>query len=100
MINTDVYVYDNEELSLAEEFESVLASIKAEEISIGAKKSSGAGKLSLEYVGKKVFNLMEADDRKLWLDEESLDEKIYNDITNELNILFTSFPCLYYIKSL
>ena len=28
---------------------------------------------------------MEADDRKLWLDEESLDEKIYNDITNELN---------------
>ena len=85
VINTYVYVYDNEELSLAEEFESVLASIKAEEISIGAKKSSGAGKLSLEYVGKKVFNLMEADDRKLWLDEESLDEKIYNDITNELN---------------
>lgn len=85
VINTEVYLYDTDELSLADEFESVLASIKAGEISIGAKKSSGAGKLSLEYVGKKVFNLMNSEDRKLWLDEEVLDENKYNDITKELS---------------
>lgn len=84
VIETSVYLYDGIEESFVDDFESILAIMKSGELSIGAKKSSGAGKISLEYAGKIEFDLLNNQDRQLWMEEESLDSEQYQNITELL----------------
>lgn len=82
----EAYLYeDSQEESMQPAFEQILSAVQKNELRFGAKKSSGAGKVSLQKAYKKEFILSDPTERKLWIDEDAL--KIpddYQDITNKL----------------
>lgn len=81
----NVYLYeDSAGERLAEPFEMILSVLKNNELQFGAKKSSGAGKVSLVKVLKKDFNLKEEKGRSQWIEEDSMKPDFYMDITDQL----------------
>ncbi len=83
-----VYLYDNPQNSLQDDFNELLGVLNNGEARIGAKKSSGAGTLIATNIEKTVFNLEDEDSRKIWINEEIAEKegKIeYEPILKECN---------------
>jgi CRISPR/Cas system CSM-associated protein Csm3 (group 7 of RAMP superfamily) len=76
-----IYLYSDEN---REKLEAVLADIHTGNIAFGGKKSSGCGAIHFEKIGRRIFNMTNQEDRKLWADEDSLPDSVYQDILSEL----------------
>lgn len=80
----DVYVFDQAFDNYGNEIEKIISKISMGEMLLGAKKSSGAGKIKLKSVLKKCFDMRNEKDRTDWQNEEILEEEKYSDILNRL----------------
>jgi CRISPR/Cas system CSM-associated protein Csm3 (group 7 of RAMP superfamily) len=76
-----IYLYSDEN---REKLEAVLADIHTGNIAFGGRKSSGCGAIHFEKLGRKIFDLTEKADRKLWADEDILPDSAYQDILSAL----------------
>lgn len=82
-ISFEVYLYDEE---FKADVEDIFAAIHSENIQIGGQKSNGCGYIRLEGLMRRCFDMVKAEDRKLWAMEDCLEEKQYEDILSALNI--------------
>lgn len=76
-----IYLYSDEK---RDELEAVLADINTGNIAFGGKKSSGCGAIHFTKLGRKIFDMTDKEDRRLWADEDSLPESAYQDILSAL----------------
>lgn len=78
-----VYVYESDSLSInyCNEVLKIFQLMSKGEVKFGAKKTSGAGKVKLEKLCSKTYNLTLEDDRSKWIEESDTD---LNDITSEI----------------
>ena len=81
-IQFSLYVYDESE---NEEVENIIKAFGAGEILLGGQKSNGCGGCCLKKVLRKKFHMKESSDRKLWTLEDTLEEKQYENITEQLS---------------
>lgn len=71
----EAYVYwRKEQKDYSKEFEQLLSKMKAGEISLGAKKSSGAGDIEIIELKKRVYDLTKEEDRSKWIQGISDDD--------------------------
>ena len=79
---TSLYVYidSSDEQSIESSIKEILGAMKAGILQFGAKKSCGAGIIVPVSVKSKTFVMSDENDRKAWLDEETLDEKLYKEV--------------------
>ena len=71
-----VYLYDD---SCQEALEDVFAAANAENLQFGGQKSSGCGHIRVISLKCRVFDMTREADRKLWMQEEELDEREYQE---------------------
>lgn len=77
-----IYLYGMEDGK--NKLESVLWAIDQQKAQFGGKKSNGCGYLEIQKLWYKEFNMKNESDRKLWMKEESLPDKDYeNRIENK-----------------
>ncbi len=77
------YIYLYEE-SMVHETEQMLAAVHQGLVQFGGLKSSGCGFLKLQALGKKVFTMTQAQDRRAWAAEDELPAEAYEDILSGL----------------
>lgn len=77
------YIYLYEE-SMAQQTERMLAAVHQGLVQLGGLKSSGCGFLKLQALGKKVFTMTQAQDRRAWAKEDELPADAYDDILTGL----------------
>ncbi len=72
VFNFDIYLYlDKARLDDQKQFENVLGMLTGGLASIGAKKSSGAGKIQAEAVERNTYDMTVLDDRKAWVSDDT-----------------------------
>jgi CRISPR/Cas system CSM-associated protein Csm3 (group 7 of RAMP superfamily) len=76
-----IYLYGDEK---REELEAVLADVHTGNVAFGGRKSSGCGAIHFEKLRRKIFDMTDKEDRKLWADEDTLPESAYKDILSGL----------------
>ena len=76
-----VYLYASE---LQNNLENIFSAMNREILQFGGQKSNGCGYMKIEKLLCKEFNMRDAEDRKLWFCEESLEERVYSDKTKSL----------------
>lgn len=77
-----VYLYDEQFQPV---LENIFAAINNSEIAFGGQKSNGCGELHIDRLKKKCFHMKEKKDRALWMREEALADRDYEDITAKLD---------------
>lgn len=77
----EMYLYDD---SRQKDIEEILAALHQEQIQVGGQKSNGCGHMKLRSVGRRVFDMTSAEERKLWASEDTLRKEDYDEILSEL----------------
>ncbi len=80
-ITFEVYLYDIEK---QEKLEEVFSALSQGIVQIGGQKSNGCGYLQIEKLCLKEFNLKTKNGREDWINEDSLPNKVYTDITKKI----------------
>lgn len=83
----NLYLYMDEEdtADRREAVEMLFAGMKNGDMTIGAKKSSGAGRIHLSRLDVIEFSMRDENDRALWIREEDLPETEYRSILDQLS---------------
>lgn len=76
-IKFSIYLYDMEARN---KLESVFSAIQSQQIQFGGQKSSGCGFLRIDKLKYKVFHMTCKKDLELWMEEDRLDESLYDDV--------------------
>lgn len=76
-----VYLYDADKRKNLEE---VFSAVQQQQIQFGGQKSNGCGYLRIEKLLSREFDMKNEEDRKLWMREEELEDRFYEDILNKL----------------
>lgn len=75
------YLFD---ASAEEKLLDVFSAIQQQQIQFGGQKSNGCGYLQIDRLLCKEFDMTNEQDRRLWMREEELGEKNYDDLTAKL----------------
>lgn len=77
-----IYVYG---IGYEEKIEDIFAAMDGQVIQFGGQKSNGCGYLEIEKLLYRSFDMKNETDRMLWIREEELEEKEYEDRKSYLN---------------
>lgn len=76
-----IYLYDADKKKNLEE---VLNAVQQQQIQFGGQKSNGCGYLRMIQLLRREFDMKNAQDRKLWMCEEELEDRFYENILDKL----------------
>ncbi|MBP1565088.1 MAG: hypothetical protein J6A58_04950 [Oscillospiraceae bacterium] len=76
----DIYYFSGDKNDESEIIEQAISALDSGEIKIGGKTTTGCGKVGLKKVTKTCYDMRDANDRKLWINESKEEQEITNDI--------------------
>ncbi len=76
-----VYLYDD---SFREALEDVFAATNSGAVQFGGQKSNGCGYVRIDGLKRKVFDMTDEEDRRLWAGEDTLEDRFYEDCLSTL----------------